>query len=262
MAINEKIVTGRKFRRLIDKEAKLWLRFSLWSKADDVEFDDGKTAEQKVGNINGITDDVYNNRSDISQSSAGVFTIRNALDHGIINNRIQFVIDEDGNLGWKRDGADAVINFSSIKGFRDKLKSFSKIGTVGNDCIYYLGGNCIPVMVFTAAHSSNGVTYYGEWNIFRGNAQGPTVSVTPISSYTTKVNKNNITVVDKTVVATSGTDIVGWKLVGKCLDKDSDTTSKGGFYCYYIDGQSNLKYDDLYNHAPVIEENSSPYPLV
>lgn len=119
MAINEKIVTGRKFRRLIDKEAKLWQLISWWTKSSDVECDDGKTVEQKIGNINGITDDVYNNRSDIAQSSAGVFTIRNALDHGIINDRIQFVIDENGKLCWKKDGADTVLNFSS--GLSEKI---------------------------------------------------------------------------------------------------------------------------------------------
>ncbi len=45
MAINETIVTGRKFRRLIDKDSKLWQRISWWTKAGDVEFNDGKTAE-------------------------------------------------------------------------------------------------------------------------------------------------------------------------------------------------------------------------
>lgn len=46
--VNEIIVTGRVKRRLIDKAAKLWQKISYWTKASDVEFDDGKTAEEKV----------------------------------------------------------------------------------------------------------------------------------------------------------------------------------------------------------------------
>lgn len=51
MAINEEIVTGRKFRKLVDEAAKLWQRISFWTKASDVEFDDGQTAEEKIGNL-------------------------------------------------------------------------------------------------------------------------------------------------------------------------------------------------------------------
>lgn len=56
MAINETIVTGRKFRKLTDETTKQWQRFSFWTKASDVEFDDGKTLEDKIVNINGTAD--------------------------------------------------------------------------------------------------------------------------------------------------------------------------------------------------------------
>ena len=52
MAVNETIVTGRKFRRLIDESAKRWQIIYWWTCSADVEFYDGKTAEQKIGNIN------------------------------------------------------------------------------------------------------------------------------------------------------------------------------------------------------------------
>lgn len=55
MAVNETIVTGRKYRRLIDVATKAWQRISFWTHAKDVEFDDGKTAQAKVGAIKGIT---------------------------------------------------------------------------------------------------------------------------------------------------------------------------------------------------------------
>lgn len=56
MAINEQIITGRKYRKCIDVANKVWLRISFWTSANDVEFDDGKTLQQKLGTINGITD--------------------------------------------------------------------------------------------------------------------------------------------------------------------------------------------------------------
>ena len=58
MAVNEQIVTGRKFRKLVDEATKLWQRISFWTKATDVEFDDGQTAESKMGAIKGITTDL------------------------------------------------------------------------------------------------------------------------------------------------------------------------------------------------------------
>ena len=51
MAINEQIQTGRKFRKLIDESSRLWLRISFWTKASDVEFDDGETAETKLSHV-------------------------------------------------------------------------------------------------------------------------------------------------------------------------------------------------------------------
>ena len=52
MAINEKIVTGRKFRKCIDAVKKEWLCISFWTKASDVQFEDEQTAEEKLGDIN------------------------------------------------------------------------------------------------------------------------------------------------------------------------------------------------------------------
>ena len=51
MAINEIIVTGRKHRRLVDKTSKLWQRTSFWTKARDVEFDDGQNLEAKINSL-------------------------------------------------------------------------------------------------------------------------------------------------------------------------------------------------------------------
>lgn len=52
MAVNETIVTGRKYRKCIDAANKLWQRISFWTKASDVEFDDGLNAEEKISELN------------------------------------------------------------------------------------------------------------------------------------------------------------------------------------------------------------------
>ena len=71
--INEQIVTGRKFRKLIDEASRLWLRISFWTKACDVEFDDGETAETKFSNM-------LNTINDLKQSfQDGVNKIYNYL---------------------------------------------------------------------------------------------------------------------------------------------------------------------------------------
>lgn len=49
--VNERAVTGRKFRKLIDEANRLWLRISFWTMACDVEFADEETAETKFSNM-------------------------------------------------------------------------------------------------------------------------------------------------------------------------------------------------------------------
>ena len=111
MAINEKIVTGRKFRRLIDKDSKLWQRISWWTKAGDVEFNDGKTAEQKLGNINGITSDFSVNNDSMAASSSLSHRAHTRFMEFTDNGRIISIkIGEDGSpyIEYK-DGADTVL---------------------------------------------------------------------------------------------------------------------------------------------------------
>lgn len=79
MAINEQIVTGRKFRKLIDEATKLWQRISFWKKAIDIEFDDGSDAETKLGAINGITDSLTSTSSNIVASAKAIKTINDKI---------------------------------------------------------------------------------------------------------------------------------------------------------------------------------------
>lgn len=79
MAVNEQIVTGRKFRKLVDEATKLWQRISFWTKASDVEFNDGSTAETKMGAINGITDSLASTSSNVAASAKALNQLNNKL---------------------------------------------------------------------------------------------------------------------------------------------------------------------------------------
>lgn len=70
MAVNEQIVIGKKFRVCIDVVNKVWQRISFWTKASDVEFDDGKTAQEKLGAINGITSALNSSDSTLALSAS------------------------------------------------------------------------------------------------------------------------------------------------------------------------------------------------
>lgn len=105
--VNEVIVTGRAERMLIDKASKLWQRISKWTHATDVEFEDGKTAQEKVGNINGIATDLCG-RNDIAASISAVNIVNEELKYRIGGFRIYR--GEDGNIYIidENAGADAV----------------------------------------------------------------------------------------------------------------------------------------------------------
>jgi hypothetical protein len=45
--VEEVIITGRKYR-IFDTVNNIWKRISYWTKASDIEFDDGLNAEDEV----------------------------------------------------------------------------------------------------------------------------------------------------------------------------------------------------------------------
>ena len=109
--VNEVIVTGRVKRRLIDQAAKLWQRLSYWTKASDVEFDDGKTAEEKIGNINGITSDFSLDDESICASVSMAHRAHERFNEFTDGGRIVSInIGDDGKpyIVYK-DGADTVL---------------------------------------------------------------------------------------------------------------------------------------------------------
>lgn len=112
MAINETISTGNKYRRLKDAPTKLWQRLSFWTKASDVEFDNGATAETSLGNIQGITDSVNSNASNIAASAAAVNTLNSNITTQ--TGRINVYVGSDGKIHFvNNEGADTALNFKS-----------------------------------------------------------------------------------------------------------------------------------------------------
>ena len=121
MAINEQIVTGRKFRKLIDAANKKWQRISFWTKAGDVEFNDGKTAEEKLGTINGITSDLSCEEPTIAASAAALNQVNRNFSDAC--NTIKAAIIGKGvtpSSSKPTDLADA-INKISAKGTLTKI---------------------------------------------------------------------------------------------------------------------------------------------
>ena len=47
-------VTGKKYRILKDAVNKVWDTISFWTASTDVSFEDGMTAEQKIGDVKGL----------------------------------------------------------------------------------------------------------------------------------------------------------------------------------------------------------------
>lgn len=104
MAVKEEIITGRKWRRLIDKVAGLWQRISYWTHSTDVEFEDGKNAETKVGAIDGITDSLVSTSSNIAASAKALSQVNNNLAQGSLS----FEAKSDGLYATYKVGADTV----------------------------------------------------------------------------------------------------------------------------------------------------------
>lgn len=158
MAINETISTGNKYRRLKDASTKLWQRLSFWTKASDVEFDNGATAETSLGNIQGITDSVNSNASNIAASAAAVNTL---------NSNITVYVGDDGKIHFKNgSGADTVLNFKSYQegykdGYTNGLENGDKIHTVKCDVLHDYANDRNGLVVSVDGKGIHGE--YGPW---------------------------------------------------------------------------------------------------
>ena len=84
---------GHFYNRCVDAVNNLFDTMSFWTHSKDVEFVDGKTAETKVGAINGITSDISGEADDIAASIKCV----NQLNNSLANGQVKFKV-ENGDL--------------------------------------------------------------------------------------------------------------------------------------------------------------------
>lgn len=70
--VTEQITTGRHYRIMGDFATKTWHRISFWKKAQDIYFDNSMTLQDTCGNIQGITDSITSNSSNVIASVAAI----------------------------------------------------------------------------------------------------------------------------------------------------------------------------------------------
>jgi hypothetical protein len=104
MALNEQIVTGRSFRKCIDVANKLWQKISFWTKASDVEFDDGENAETKLGAIKGITVDLNTTETGYAADMTALTQLNNQIMNNI-DGITQYINNKYSELNTKVDNA-------------------------------------------------------------------------------------------------------------------------------------------------------------
>lgn len=118
MPINETVYLHRNHRVCIGKNGnqKIWNKYSFWTHASDVWFDDGATLENKISNLKGITNNIDSGAgyaADITLVKSMRDSLKNLIDSlsrlvNSINDRLGGLrFYEDSNGKWVV-GADSV----------------------------------------------------------------------------------------------------------------------------------------------------------
>ena len=105
---------GHFYNRCVDAVNNLFDTMSFWTHSKDVEFVDGKTAETKVGAINGITSDISGEADDIAASIKCVNQLNNSLT-AENSQKFQFAYDTNSDkYGYiaEVEGADTFFPFN------------------------------------------------------------------------------------------------------------------------------------------------------
>lgn len=75
------ILSGfKKFKRYIRTEDDNYILDSEWTSSQTVQMDNGKTLEQNLGGIVGITDSVASGDSNVAASAKAVNTLKQSID--------------------------------------------------------------------------------------------------------------------------------------------------------------------------------------
>ena len=108
----EIITKDRKEYNIWDKINGVWNRLNFLTNAKSVDFDDGKTAQNKLGAINGITSDLSGEAEDIAASIKCVNQLNSSLGStdisdigdGTITNAISMMSSKLGGLTFSASG--------------------------------------------------------------------------------------------------------------------------------------------------------------
>lgn len=118
MPINETILKNRKYRHCIDSTPgnKRWNRYSFWTHASDVEFNDGRNLQDKLGSFKGVTTN-ENQTAGYAADVTLVKSMKNSLSQLItsLTNLVNSINERLGGLRFYEDsngvyivGADSV----------------------------------------------------------------------------------------------------------------------------------------------------------
>jgi hypothetical protein len=137
--MKETISTNNKFRILIDAVNRIYSRISFWTKASDVEFDDGGTAETKLGDILGITDSLTSDSSNVAASAYAVKELNDKvteLTKSVNSSLIKYI-----GTYYASSNSTITVNCTGIKNYskfsaNNFIVGITDIGGAGSDTIY------------------------------------------------------------------------------------------------------------------------------
>lgn len=73
----------QKLRMAYQATSSIIYTIAPWTTADQVECDDGKTVQAKIGNIDGISDSITSNSSRIAASQKALQNLKNEIGNAI-----------------------------------------------------------------------------------------------------------------------------------------------------------------------------------
>lgn len=154
--MKEQIVTGKKFRILADVTSRLWHVISFWTKAQDVEFNDGTNAQSKLGNIAGISDSLTSTASNVAASAKAVKVLNdkivNQIDNlnGQIASKNNTIYNLNGQLNSATEGFDAIYNAIVAQGTTPAGKAPAQlVSAVGSMSPIQVGNTVDSALCFT-----------------------------------------------------------------------------------------------------------------
>lgn len=160
MAVNEEIVTGKKFRRLIDVATNKWRRYSFWNKAKDTECEDGTDVETKVGAIKGITTSTNVSETGYAADAKTVSEINQSLT----------------NLKNPAKGTKGILVNGGSPLSRDFLLCYTLQSTNTAYSGAYISINGIAVAQLTSQSANCKQTIVGSVRAFKGDIISITIS--------------------------------------------------------------------------------------